>query len=96
MANPSFPGTTISAGSKDAANVLLIQARLNQVGCGPVEEDGIFGAETLEAVQHFQARSVDQFGNPLRVDGRVGPMTWATLSSPRRSNRKPRIPHQHY
>jgi hypothetical protein len=79
MTNLPFPGQTLSAGSKDSANVLAIQKRLNTVGCGPVEEDGIFGPETLEAVQLFQARSVDQFGTPLKVDGRVGPMTWATL-----------------
>src|SRR6266536_5116811 len=78
-ANLSFPGLTLSAGSKDSASGLAIQKRLNAVGCGPVEEDAIFGAETLEAVQLFQARSVDQFGTPLKVDGRVGPMTWATL-----------------
>jgi hypothetical protein len=77
--NLLFPGQTISAGSKDSAGVLAIQKRLNAVGCGPVEEDGLFGPETLEAVQLFQARSVDQFGTPLKVDGRVGPMTWATL-----------------
>lgn len=79
MANLPFPGQTLSAGSKDSASVLAIQKRLNAVGCGPVEEDGLFGPEVLEAVQHFQARSVDQFGSPLKVDGRVGPMTWATL-----------------
>jgi len=79
MANLPFPGQTLSAGSKDSASVLAIQKRLNAVGCGPVEEDALFGPETLEAVQRFQARSVDQFETPLKVDGRVGPMTWATL-----------------
>jgi len=77
--NLPFPGQTLSVGSKDTPNILAVQQRLNAVGCGPVEEDGKFGPETLEAVQHFQARSVDQFGTPLKVDGRVGPMTWATL-----------------
>jgi len=79
MANLPFPGQTLSAGSKDSASILAMQKRLNAVGCGPVEEDGVYGPETLEAVQLFQARSVDQFGTPLKVDGRVGPMTWATL-----------------
>ncbi|HET8922563.1 MAG TPA: peptidoglycan-binding domain-containing protein [Candidatus Acidoferrum sp.] len=78
-ANLSFRGQTISAGSKQSAYVSAIQARLNNVGCGPAKEDGIFGPETLEAVELFQARSVDEFGTPLKVDGRVGPMTWATL-----------------
>src|SRR5260370_1647987 len=77
--NPSFPGQTITAGSQDTENVLTIQRRLNAVGCGPIAEDGAFGPETLEAIELFQARSVDQFGTPLKVDGRVGPMTWGTL-----------------
>jgi hypothetical protein len=75
----SFPGRVISAGSKDRASVLAIQRRLNQVGCGPVAEDGVFGPETADAVELFQARSVDQHGSPLLVDGSVGPMTWAAL-----------------
>src|SRR5262249_23723860 len=53
--------------------------RLNVVGCGPIAEDSVFGPETFEAVELFQSRSVDQFGTPLKVDGRVGPMTWGAL-----------------
>jgi hypothetical protein len=76
---PPFPGRTIKAGSRDSASVLAVQRRLNAAGCGPVVEDGIFGAETLDAVELFQARSVDRFGVPLKVDGEVGPMTWGAL-----------------
>ena len=76
---PAFPGQTISAGNKDANNVLAIQQRLNAVGCGPVAEDGVFGPETLAAVELFQVRSTDSFGTPLKVDGKIGPMTWAAL-----------------
>jgi hypothetical protein len=39
----------------------------------------VFGPETADAVELFQARSVDQHGSPLLVDGSVGPMTWAAL-----------------
>jgi hypothetical protein len=74
-----FPGTVIAAGSADKAAVLAIQRRLNQLGCGPVAEDGVFGIETTDAVELCQARSVDKFGAPLKVDGQVGPMTWGTL-----------------
>ncbi|MCC6858922.1 MAG: CHAP domain-containing protein [Bryobacterales bacterium] len=74
-----FPGRTLKAGSHDTAAVLAVQRRLNAVGCGPVLEDGIFGAETMDAVELFQARSVDRFGVPLKVDGEVGPMTWGAL-----------------
>ena len=76
---PLFPGHAIRAGSGDTASVVAIQNRLNQTGCGPVQQDGIFSAETMEAVELFQARSVDFQGNPLVVDGQVGPMTWAAL-----------------
>ncbi len=59
--------------------VRAIQQRLNQLACGPVLEDGVFGAETADAVELFQARSLDKFGSPLQVDGVVGPMTWGAL-----------------
>lgn len=75
---PQFPGHVISAGSKEPS-VVAIQARLNQLGCGPVLVDGVFGAETADAVELFQARSLDKFGVPLLVDGAVGPMTWGAL-----------------
>lgn len=76
---PAFPGRVIRVGSDDKASILAIQARLNLIGCGPVQEDGAFSAETLEAVQLFQARSLDFENRPLNVDGSVGPLTWAAL-----------------
>jgi len=75
----AFPGHVIGTGSPDKTTVTAIQQRLNEVGCGPIEVDGVFGAQTEEGVQLFQARSADTRGNPLSVDGRVGPMTWAAL-----------------
>ena len=74
-----FPGQVILVGSTDADAVTAIQQRLVAVGCGPVDAAGTFGAETFAAVEHFQARSVDSKGNPLVVDGKVGPGTWAVL-----------------
>src|SRR5262245_51188433 len=76
---PSYPGKVIKAGSSDAESIRAIQEALNTNGCGPVQVDGVFSAETHEAVQLFQARSVDFEGSPLGVDGVVGPMTWAAL-----------------
>src|SRR6266700_6758727 len=76
---PAFPGHVISTGSPDKNAVRSIQHRLNQLGCGPIGEDGSFGGKTEEAVHVFQSRSVDQFGTPLTVDGRVGPTTCAAL-----------------
>jgi putative peptidoglycan binding protein/CHAP domain-containing protein len=73
-----FPGHVLIAGTQGEM-VRAIQQRLNQLGCGPVLEDGVFGAETADAVELFQARSLDKFGSPLQVDGVVGPMTWGAL-----------------
>ncbi|HWY19912.1 MAG TPA: peptidoglycan-binding domain-containing protein [Candidatus Acidoferrum sp.] len=83
MGSPStistpFPGTVLVAGSRGLA-VLAVQQRLNQVGCGPIQEDGVFGVETLDAIELFQARSADTSGAPLKADGAVGPMTWGAL-----------------
>lgn len=58
------------------ADVRTVQWRLQQWGYyrGPI--DGYYGAETYRAVRFFQAR------NGLRVDGVVGPRTWAALGLP--------------
>jgi len=74
----TFPGQVLTAGAQGPL-VRAVQRRLNQLGCGPVLEDGVFGAETADAVELFQARSLDKFGSPLQVDGVVGPMTWGAL-----------------
>ena len=73
-----FPGHVVAVGSK-GPDVAAIQQRLNILGCGPIATDGNFGVQTAEAIQLFQARSQDQFGNSLQIDGRVGPTTWAAL-----------------
>src|SRR5438876_12114841 len=61
MTAPSipFPGRVIGIGSGDSASILAIQKRRNQFGCGPVPENGVFDASALEAVELFQARSLD-------------------------------------
>jgi len=74
-----FPGHVLTIGSWDSVNVRAIQKRLMELGCGPIEQDGVFGAETVEAVETFQVRTLDIHGQPLTVDGQVGPMTWAAL-----------------
>ncbi len=74
----TFPGTVLTPASNGAA-VLAVQQRLNKLGCGPIAEDGAFGAETLDAVELFQTRSQDTSGAPLKIDGTVGPMTWGAL-----------------
>ena len=73
-----FPGTVLMAGSRGAA-VSVVQHRLNEVRCGPIAEDGIYGVETQDAVELFQVRFSDTSGMPLKFDGIVGPMTWGAL-----------------
>ncbi|MCI0338016.1 MAG: peptidoglycan-binding protein [Acidobacteria bacterium] len=75
-----FPGRIIKAGDPDRVIVKAIQHRLNEVGCGPIEETGIFDIEkTKKAVKLFQARFPDASGLPLRIDGEVGPLTWGAM-----------------
>jgi len=76
---PQYPGHYLTVGAKDRESIRLVQQRLNQVGCGPVEPNGIFNKQTKSAVHLFQARSVDSQGRSLNPDGVVGPLTWAAL-----------------
>lgn len=64
--------------------VRLLQEILKSFGYPPYDPgpvDGAFGATTDTAVRAFQADYVDFDGNPLTVDGVVGPKTWAALWS---------------
>jgi len=75
-----FPGRIIKAGDPDRETVKTIQHRLNEVGCGPIEETGIFDVETTKkAVKLFQARFPDVSGRPLGIDGEVGSFTWGAM-----------------
>lgn len=58
------------------ASVCDLQRRLNALGLGPLDEDGIFGSATATALRIFQE------GNGLEADGICGPLTWAQLNEP--------------
>jgi peptidoglycan hydrolase-like protein with peptidoglycan-binding domain len=73
----------VKKGSKGHA-VRLLQQILNSFAWpeydpGPV--DGIFGPLTDGAVRALQDDYFDHDGNPLKVDGIVGPKTWCALWS---------------
>lgn len=78
-----YPGT-LERGAR-GNGVKQVQRRLLELGyrtLGPGREltaDGDFGAITQEAVSEFQMQNRDRKGNPLVVDGRVGPLTWEAL-----------------
>lgn len=74
-----YPGFVLKAGLMDSPHALQVQKRLNERGCGPVDEDGDFGSKTADAVRTFQAQSKDLDGNALVIDGEVGSITWAAL-----------------
>jgi hypothetical protein len=60
--------------------VLQLQQRLKVLGIREVGmADSDFGEKTEWAVRLFQARHEDSRGEPLEVDGVVGPKTWNSL-----------------
>src|ERR1700730_11373124 len=44
--------------------------------------DGDFGQQTEKAVRNYQRTHNDTQGQPLKVDGIVGPLTWGSLGCP--------------
>ena len=71
----------LSYGSQ-GSDVTELQKLLNQNNYG-LDEDGIFGAKTLEAVKDYQKK------NNLSVDGIVGTNTWGTLTGAGSSSTTP-------
>jgi hypothetical protein len=71
-ANAVYPGHVVSEEETDKDLVKRLQNRLNEMGCGPIAVDGIFGKNTKHAVMLFQTRQHDRVG-------KVGPFTWAAL-----------------
>lgn len=76
---PPYPGRVIKRGEVDRRLVRSIQETLIKKRCGPISVDGVFGPGTESAVKLFQSRSVDRYGVPLGMDGRIGPLTWEAL-----------------
>jgi lysozyme family protein len=89
LAKQAFPGVVVRLNHPNPAVVMLLQRRLNQLGCSakidakgntvPLDVDGDFGTLTAASVKLFQARSLDADGKPLSVDGAVGRTTWGAL-----------------
>ncbi|WP_222268557.1 peptidoglycan-binding domain-containing protein [Modestobacter marinus] len=74
---------TVRSGSH-GNGVRLLQDILKSFGYPPYDPgpvDGDFGPLTEAAVRAFQGDFVDFDGNPLVVDGIVGPKTWTALWS---------------
>ncbi len=67
----AYPGESATRDDR-GPSVTAIQKRLNALGAG-LADDGHFGPATETAVKSFQK------AHSLKVDGHVGPKTWAAL-----------------
>jgi hypothetical protein len=43
----------------------------------------VFDTRTYQAVRAYQSQNLDQLGQPLVVDGKVGDLTWWSLNHPK-------------
>jgi hypothetical protein len=62
--------------------VRQLQKLLAQRGYA-IDANGTFDTKTWQAVRAFQAQNLDQHGQPLVVDGVVGPLSWWSLQNPK-------------
>ena len=71
----AWPGTSLSTRfhGQFRDDVVMVQARLNQLNYGPMPVDGDYGPVTESWVRSYQS------DHGLFVDGVVGPVTWASL-----------------
>lgn len=81
-----YPGRVIKMGETDPRVVRALKTALNKAlvlrgGEAIVldPDNPHFGPRMKQAVQLFQARHVDERGQPLKTDGEVGALTWAAL-----------------
>ena len=77
----------IKKGDK-GAKVKQVQRLLVKRGY-PIKIDGNFGRRTQAAAKAFQSQNLDQHGQPLTVDGKIGPLTWWSLNHPKPDIRTP-------
>lgn len=81
-----YPGRVIKMGESDARVVKSLKTQLNSVlvlrrdEAIKLDTDApTFDATMKSAVKLFQSRGIDRLGNPLKIDGEIGAITWAAL-----------------
>jgi hypothetical protein len=81
-----YPGRSIMLGESDARIVKALKTALNKALALRGEaslrldpDNPSFGPRMKQAVLLFQARHLDSRGQPLKIDGEVGALTWAAL-----------------
>jgi hypothetical protein len=84
-----YPGRVIKVGETDARIVKALKTALNKAlvlrGSEAIvlePDNPAFGPQMKQAVKLFQARHLDEQGQPLKTDGEVGSLTWAALFGP--------------
>ena len=73
-----YPGYVVMVGEKDKAVVAAIAVQLKARGYPPPAGTA-YDAGLASLVKLFQSQHVDAAGRPLRVDGKVGLLTWGAL-----------------
>jgi len=78
----NYPGRIITMGEQDSSIVKNIQNQLNQIGFGPLVEDGIFGPKTFDSVKAYQIYDIYRDINPslIKEAGKVDQLTWESLT----------------
>ncbi len=81
-----YPSYVVKMGASDPKVVKALKKALNAAlslrGADAIVLDSnnpVFGLRMKQAVMLFQARAVDAEGQPLKIDGEVGTITWAAL-----------------
>ena len=81
-----YPGRVIKQGEADARIVKALKVALNKAlalrGAASITldaENPSFGTRMKQAVRLFQSHHLDALGQPLKIDGEVGAITWAVL-----------------
>ncbi|PTQ88949.1 CHAP domain-containing protein [Agitococcus lubricus] len=80
----NYPNRIIKLGETDAELVKAIKVQLNQklvlASSQALDtQNPNFGTSTKQMVKLFQSRFTDHEGNPLKIDGEIGLLTWNAL-----------------
>jgi hypothetical protein len=78
----NYPDRSITTGEHDSSIVKYIQNQLNQIGFGPLVEDGIFGPKTSNSVKAYQLYYIYRDIDPSLIEevGKVDQLTWESLT----------------
>ena len=74
-----YPGRVVKVGGSDGALVQAIAQELRQWKYTSSSPVGVFDKAFASVVSLFQAQHSDQAGRPLKIDGKLGPLTWGAL-----------------